>query len=159
MVGRTLAVAVSVGLVACSAAPVSLGELTWLRGRWQGEHARETWVLEGESLRARGEVHTGEGWQPAETLHLERARDPEGRPSWALVAQPRGAEPTRFVLVHHAIARGRWEAVFENPAHDHPQRIRYRREGDTLTATVSQLDGTRRAEFVFRRLGTEAPPH
>ena len=39
-----------------------------------------------------------------------------------------------FRLVRHDAA----SAIFENPAHDYPQRIVYTREGDTLTAEVLQ---------------------
>ncbi len=45
----------------------------------------------------------------------------------AYIAQPGGAAPTTF----HLIRDDAGEFVFENPAHDFPQRIIYRRVGDT----------------------------
>jgi hypothetical protein len=60
-------------------------------------------------------------------------------------AMPSGQQPTEF--------RGRspaaGELVFENPAHDFPQRIRYRLSGDTLTATIDGDRAGRRAPVVF----------
>jgi ketosteroid isomerase-like protein len=49
------------------------------------------------------------------------------------VAQPGGREPTRFKRV----AGGENWARFENPAHDFPQGIEYRRKGEELHASVS----------------------
>ena len=43
------------------------------------------------------------------------------------------------------------EAVFENPEHDHPQRIHYVRTDEGITATISQMDGSRATEFAFER--------
>jgi hypothetical protein len=42
-------------------------------------------------------------------------------------------------------------AVFENPQHDHPKVIRYRREDGTLTAEVEGDEGTQ--EFRYRKAG------
>jgi hypothetical protein len=56
----------------------------------------------------------------------------------SFLAQPRGAEgATAFRLVRSAPG----EAVFENPAHDFPQRIIYRRTGDRLTGRIEGADG------------------
>ena len=49
------------------------------------------------------------------------------------VAQPGGRPPTSFRQA--AIGEG-W-IRFENPAHDFPQRVEYRREGNTLLAEIS----------------------
>ena len=44
--------------------------------------------------------------------------------------------------------------VFENPRHDFPQRIGYRREGDSLLAWIEgpRNGQTRRVEFPYRRV-------
>ncbi len=46
------------------------------------------------------------------------------------------------------------EAIFENPAHDFPQRIVYRREGNKLHAAVEgkQNGRERREEFPYSRV-------
>ena len=48
------------------------------------------------------------------------------------VASPGGKSPTRFKLVQ----RGATEAVFENPEHDFPSRIAYKRAGDKVTVRI-----------------------
>lgn len=57
--------------------------------------------------------------------------------------------PVAFRLIKLSAA----EAVFENPAHDFPQRILYTRKGDNLLARIEGLDkGKQRAEdFAYRR--------
>ena len=47
-------------------------------------------------------------------------------------AQPQGKPAVPFRLVE----MGATHAVFANPAHDYPRRLRYQRHGDALKATV-----------------------
>jgi hypothetical protein len=65
----------------------------------------------------------------------------------AHVASPGGAPPTAFLLTK--LEDGLVE--FENAQHDHPQRIRYERTEAGITATISQLDGSRAQAFAFSR--------
>ncbi len=51
-------------------------------------------------------------------------------------AYPEGQPPASFALVE----LGEAHAVFADPEHDYPQRIRYRREGDTLVARIEGID-------------------
>ena len=53
-----------------------------------------------------------------------------------------GRAPTAFRLVEVSGQR----AVFENPGHDFPQRIIYRREGDTLHA---RIEGNQNGELRY----------
>ena len=39
---------------------------------------------------------------------------------------------------------------FENPEHDFPQVIAYQREGETLTATISDLTGEQAMSFSWQ---------
>lgn len=55
------------------------------------------------------------------------------------VAMPSGQKETRFKLLK---ATGT-EAVFENATHDFPQRVIYRREGDSL---LGRIEGLRNGE-------------
>ena len=50
------------------------------------------------------------------------------------------------------VETGDSHAVFENDAHDFPQRIRYARDGDTLTATISDMSGEQSFSFVWTRV-------
>ena len=65
-------------------------------------------------------------------------------------ATPSGQAPAEFT----ATAVGVDEVVFENPAHDFPQRIIYRARGtDSLVARIEGPveGGSRAAEFPYRR--------
>ena len=69
-------------------------------------------------------------------------------------ASPMGGDSTPFVFVHSEEER----AVFENPAHDWPQRLTYWREADRLHARAEGLDSTsRRAEWVWQRRASPSP--
>ena len=65
------------------------------------------------------------------------------------IAKPSGQAEAKFVLK----SGGRGEVVFENPAHDFPQRIRYQITGDSLQARVEGvMNGKERAfEFPYQR--------
>ena len=65
----------------------------------------------------------------------------------AFFAQPFGRPAAEFPMV----AAGERMIEFANPAHDYPQRIDYVRAGDTLTATISAIDGTKARSWSFRR--------
>lgn len=55
----------------------------------------------------------------------------------AFIALPPGQSEASFLLVRLS---GQ-EAVFENPQHDFPQRVIYRREGDLLTGRIEGSEG------------------
>lgn len=108
--------------------------LAWMSGSWVTEAAghwtEERWtppragVLLGTSLSGRG--------NRAETFEFLRiAADEAGKISYW--GSPQGAPPVAFALVRAS----RNELVFENPSHDFPTRIAYRRDGNVLTATIS----------------------
>ncbi len=59
-----------------------------------------------------------------------RIMDLEG--TITFVAQPNGNAPTSFARTDG----GEGWIRFENPEHDYPQRIEYRREGDALKAEI-----------------------
>ena len=60
---------------------------------------------------------------------------------------PQGGAPVAFALAQ----RDKTSATFENAAHDYPQRIAYVRSGDTLTATISAIDGSKARRWTYRR--------
>jgi Domain of unknown function (DUF6265) len=66
------------------------------------------------------------------------------------VAQPKGRCPaTDFKLTRVAAQ----EAVFENPQHDFPKRIIYRKTAeDSLTASIDAGEGSKAMTFQFRRM-------
>lgn len=133
-------------LSACASAPTGVG-LAWMRGRWCGPHENgtfcETWRSVDGSLAGAG-AHTRDGRELfRESLRIER-RDGEV----VYLASPHGGAVTPFRLTRSSDR----EAVFENPAHDFPQRITYRLVApDRLVAVV---DGGGRSEtFTLTREG------
>lgn len=117
-----------------------LAPLAWLAGDWVGQGpdgaaAEEHWAAsDGRAMAGRA---------LAEDLRIE-AR--EGAIEY--VARPDGAAgETRFRATEIAGSR----VVFENPEHDFPQRIEYVREGDRLTAAISDRAGDRRLVWTFER--------
>ena len=117
---------------------MNVSTLAWMAGDWQTSGGRaqseEHWIkpaagtLFGVSRTIAGE----------RTVFFEFLRI-ETRPDGVFyVAQPRGNRPTDFKCARMSDS----EAVFENPQHDFPKRIIYRKNADgTMTARV-EGDGT-----------------
>jgi hypothetical protein len=124
--------------------------LAWMTGCWayrdsRGRLVEEQWsspragVMFGYSRTTR--ARTG---MPGDTLLLYETTRISEAPDGALVfaASPSGQQPDEF--------RWRGDAAtldtaitFENPAHDFPQRVRYRRGGVAGDSLVARVEGTR----------------
>ena len=66
------------------------------------------------------------------------------------VAQPKGRCPATDFKLTSVNAQ---EAVFENPTHDFPKRISYKKTADdSLTASIDGGEGTKQMTFAFRRM-------
>lgn len=103
--------------------------LDWLAGRWAADDTEEVWLPSaGGLLLGLNRTLTGPE-SPADFEYLRIESTPEGV---FYVASPGGKSPTRFKLVQ----RGASEAVFENPEHDFPSRIAYKRAGDKVTVRI-----------------------
>lgn len=137
--GKLFAIAAATAFLA-GAAPdkAQVSALAWMSGSWisqdEDRWTEESWtaprggMMLGASSSGRGE--TVRDWE-----HMRIASDEAGVISfWG---SPKGAPPVAFRLVSLKGA----EAVFENPEHDYPTRISYRREGKMLIATTSGPDG------------------
>lgn len=117
----------------------------WLEGTWtstapDGTVTRETWVSAGDGLSGESRTTRADGTEAeSEVLRIE------SKDGLTYVAAPSGQRETRFVA-RQASAQ---DLVFENAAHDFPQRIAYHRDGSVLTATVSTLDGKRSLSWTF----------
>lgn len=139
---RTFAVAVVVALLASLApaaraadeAAPTLDRFAFFTGCWRATYGER--VIEELWLPPAGGVMLGlsrsvDG-DALEIFEFVRLEQRDG--AWHYVAQPRGVPPTWFKLTR--LADG--EAVFEDPAHDFPQKIRYLRIGaDELHAEIS----------------------
>lgn len=134
-------------LVAATPA-ASVDDLAWLAGSWvqegEGRWTEESWTSPRGGVML-GHSRSGRGDRLREWEFLRLQADGEGRLSY--IAQPGGGAPVAFALVD----RGPSSAVFENAAHDYPQRIAYVRGGDTLTATISLRDGSQARGWVYKR--------
>jgi uncharacterized protein YbjT (DUF2867 family) len=110
----------------------SIESVAWLTGHW---------------TRAEGGSTSEELWLPADAgvmLGLSRNISKEGAKQFEymriveradgvfFIASPSGVGTTEFKLV----AAGERTATFANPAHDFPNKIVYRRDGNTLSAAI-----------------------
>ena len=122
-------------------------KLAWMVGTWERTAGTKTtlehWMPHAGTTMM-GLSHT---YDAKRTSFFEFMRIATHGGRIAYIVQPGGDPPTLF----RAVKVTEEEAVFENPAHDHPQRIHYVKTKNGMTATISQMDGTRATEFAFDR--------
>jgi len=139
------------GILTTAAGPNDISGLAWISGDWQtapGGRAQveEHWTQPaGGSMLGMSRTVAGNRTAEFEYLRIEQRED-----GIYYVAQPKGRCPaTDFKLTRHAAQ----EAVFENPQHDFPKRIVYRKMADdSLTASIDGGEGTKAMSFAFRRM-------
>lgn len=150
--------ALSVTLAApARAAGPEVEDLAWLAGCWAGQFGEagtvEQWLPPAGGTML-GMSRTVKQGRTVEFEFMQLRRLPEGE--IAFIPQPAGRPPTTFRLTQF----GAMDAVFENPAHDFPQKIRYTRpDPSRLVASIEgQRNGNlRRIEFNFTRSACDAP--
>lgn len=124
-----------------SATPPTLESLSWMAGHWRraagNESSEELWLPPaGNLMLGLGRSVAGGKTQFFEYLRIE-ARDGQ----LAYVASPLGGGTTDFAL-REAVGE---RAIFENLAHDFPQRIIYWRDGAGLCARIEgEANGSKR---------------
>jgi Domain of unknown function (DUF6265) len=128
-----------------------IAELGWMSGDWQTAPAGRAQIEEHWTLPAGGSMlgmsRTVAGGKTAEFeyLRIEQRAD-----AIYYVAQPKGRCPATDFKLTRATPQ---EAVFENPTHDFPRRIIYRKTAvDSLTASIDGGEGTKQMTFNFRRM-------
>jgi hypothetical protein len=128
---RVLSIAL-LGVAALMSQPVMPA---WLAGHWLqcGPHVEvsETWTD------ARGDVLLGMSKTIGRHTSWELSRIERSGQGVSFFANPSGQKPTEF----KATQIGDNRIMFENSAHDFPQRILYRREGDRLIASIEGVVG------------------
>jgi hypothetical protein len=122
---------------ACAQISNDVQRLSWLAGCWQGQGG--TTIVDEQWMRPRGGVMLGMGRtvRGDSVVEFEQLRiyTRNGRVVYA--AAPSGQSAAEF----EARTTSDSSVVFENLAHDFPQRIIYRRQGaDSL---VARIEGTR----------------
>jgi Domain of unknown function (DUF6265) len=132
----------------------TLSELAWISGTWaatteEGVTTEEHWrPLQGTTIL--GSSHT---FDAKKTVFYEHLRITAMRGTIAYLAMPGGAAPTFFLLARNGTGpegalTGSF-VEFENAKNDAPQRIRYERTEGGITATISQMDGSRAQSWVL----------
>jgi hypothetical protein len=120
-------------LLSSASAAAASPSLDWIAGHWcvdlGGDTVEELWLPpHGGVAVGLGRTRNSEKTTGFEYLRIV---DLDGVQSF--IAQPGGKPPTAFKRT----AGGENWVRFENPDHDFPQCIEYRREGDALHAEVS----------------------
>lgn len=144
-----IAAALAALLLTAQPAPQTrVSDLAWMNGRWlTGENGRWTEEIwsgpRGGTLMGFSWSGEGAAIDAYEYIRVQPGEDDE----IIYLAQPNGGAGVGFYLVR---AEG-MTATFENPDHDFPQRIRYARDGDTMVATISKMDGSNAISWTYRR--------
>lgn len=131
-----------------AAAPVET--FAWLAGSWvearDGVVTREVWLAPLGGTMTGANQANRPGRRPF-VEHMTITTEAAGPTFTAFLP---GQPPTAFVLKPGGTAD---EAVFENPAHDFPQRVIYRRCGDDLCARIegAAKGRLRSQDWRFRR--------
>ena len=129
----------------------TLADISWISGDWQTEpggkrQIDEHWTtVAGASMLGMSRTVAGDKTVEFEYLRIEQRAD-----GIYYVAHPKARCPgTDFKLTRASAT----EAVFENPQHDFPKRIIYRKSGDdSLTASIDGGEGTRAMSFPYKRI-------
>jgi hypothetical protein len=130
-----LKLAAALAALALTAAPAQAGELSWLVGYWidcDGKAVTESWIDAGSDTLLGVGLTRGRARTSFDFMRI--AAGPGGKPTF--FAQPQGAPVTPFVAKS---VQGQ-SVVFENLAHDFPQRVIYRREGEVLHARIEGVE-------------------
>lgn len=127
----------------------SVARLSWLAGCWKSarvdRHVEEQWMApRGGTMLGMSRTVTGGRTREFEFLRIS---EQEGR--IVLTARPSGQPEASFAAIEITSSK----VVFENAAHDFPQRIIYRLESDSsLAARIEgEQDGRPRAVDVPMR--------
>lgn len=126
-----VALAATVG--ASPDAPGTQPDMDWLAGDWCQRNGAT--LIEEHWLPARGGVmlSVGRTLVGGELRSFEFLRIDQRGGSTVFIAQPDGDPPTRYTLA----GSGPGWARFENPSHDFPRRVEYRRTPTGLRAEIA----------------------
>ena len=119
----------------------------FMLGCWTAEDgsAKEVWAAERSHIMfGYGVAYKSEELVFFEQLHISRQGN-----EITYVAAPMGQGSTAFKMTEKSANHVR----FENPEHDYPQVIEYRRTGENLDALISLSDGSNANSFSKSRCG------
>ena len=145
---RAASVMVVSMVLAFQAAP-AIKDVAWIAGCWEttrnGRHVVENWTApEGGTMMGVSRTVDNGRTKEWEFLIIR-----EGAKGLEYVAKPSGQPEATFTSTSVSAT----EVVFEDPTHDFPKKIHYRRDGNTLVAAIEgPMNGqTRRIEFPYTR--------
>jgi hypothetical protein len=134
----------------------TVDRVAWLQGCWRSIRGETT--IEEQWMAPRGGTMLGMGRTVRGSTLVEYElvliKEQEGR--LAYEAHPSGQPSATFT----ATTASDGSVVFENPQHDFPQRVGYRRDGaDSLQAWIEgQVSGkSLRVDFSYQRARCDAP--
>jgi len=137
-----------IALFQASPAPAAK-DVAWMSGCWDqmrnGRHVIESWTgVEGGTLFGVSRTVSN-----GKTIEYEFLLIREGAKGLEYVAKPSGQPEATFTSTKVTPN----EVIFENPAHDFPKRIMYKRDSDSLTAAIEgpRNGQTRRIEFPYKK--------
>jgi hypothetical protein len=127
----------------------AIQQLAWLQGCWVAASAERTIEELWTAPRGRSMVGLSRTVRGGELVAYELVVIRERGDRLVYIAHPSGQPSAEFLST--TLSEG--SVVFENPGHDFPQRIGYRRQGPSLQAWIEGTkDGqARRVEFPYRR--------
>jgi hypothetical protein len=150
VVSRAIALLIVGTALGCGAAQPAavdadpaIAELAWMSGTWyrvaDGKANEELWSLpRGDTM-----IGTNRTIADGRAVYYEFLRIVATSDGVFYEAWPKGQPPARFRM----IASREHEVVFEDPAHDWPQRISYQLVDGTLSARVEgSVEGKPRTE-------------
>ncbi len=120
-------------------APKTIADLAWMAGHWSGTtdgiEGEEAWLAPKAGIMLG--LHRDVATKKERLLSFEYLRIEQRKSAIIYVASPSGGSSTEFSLIES----GDNSATFENPEHDFPKRILYRRTKDTLHARIEGDNG------------------
>jgi hypothetical protein len=132
----------------------SVDDLAWMSGCWKQSRGTDMYTIEQWTRPAGMMLGTARSYREGKMTSYEFLRIIEKDGDIFYVAIPSGQKEAYFKLT--SIKAG--EAVFENPEHDFPQKIAYRKEGkDGMRARVEATENGKLNGFdvVFTRISCE----
>ena len=134
-----------------AAQSTNIGDLRWLSGCWEMKRGER--LTEEQWMSPRGGVMIGMSRtvRADSLIEFEQVRIEQRAPSLVYVASPARQATAEFT----ATSASSSQVTFENPAHDFPQKITYRKQGaDSLIASIAGPRGgtIRTIEYPYRRV-------
>ncbi len=130
-----------------------LAGLGWLSGCWEMKNEKRGTLVTEMWMKPDGDAMLGAGrtLKAGKLIDFEFLRIVEDGNGLSYISRPSAnKDDTTFKMIR-SVAN---EIAFENPTHDFPQRIMYKRDGEKMTARIEGSVGgkTRGVDFSYTRV-------